>query len=73
MRKRPSKGQHVVAIMTQPISLRETFYSNWHLPDNLSVSCRNEADCYPTEIKYVGGDVGPPRQDRPRSAVRTEA
>jgi hypothetical protein len=57
VRKRPSKGQHAVAIMTQPISLHETLYSKWHLPDNPSVSCRNEAACYPTEIRYIGGDI----------------
>ena len=33
MKRRPSKGQHVVAIMTQPISLPETLNSKWHLPD----------------------------------------
>jgi hypothetical protein len=40
VKKRPSKGQHVVAIMPHP----------GHLPDNPFVSCRSEADCYPTEI-----------------------
>ena len=27
------------------------------MPDNPSVSCCNEADCYPTEIKYVDGNI----------------
>jgi hypothetical protein len=43
--------------------LHETFYSKWHMPDNPSVSCCNEADCYPTEIKYVGGDVHAKRRE----------
>ena len=37
--------------------LHEKFYAKWHMPDNPSVSCCNEADCYPTEIKYVDGDI----------------
>ena len=43
--------------------LHEKFYSNWHMPDNPSVSCCNEADCYPTEIKYVGGNVYAKRRE----------
>src|SRR5260221_4616418 len=27
------------------------------MPDNPSVSCCNAADCYPTKIKYVNGDI----------------
>ena len=37
--------------------LHEKFYSKLHMPDNPSVSCCNDADCYPTEMKYVGGDI----------------
>ena len=37
--------------------LHEKFYAKWHMPDNPSVSCCNEADCYPTEIKYVDGNI----------------
>ena len=33
--------------------LHEMFYSKWHMPDNPSVSCCNDAYSYPTEIKYV--------------------
>ena len=32
MKKRPSKGQHVVAIMTHPISLPERFFPNGTCP-----------------------------------------
>jgi hypothetical protein len=37
--------------------LHEKFYAQWHMPDNPSASCCNEADCYPTEIKYVDGKI----------------
>jgi len=37
--------------------LHEKFYSTWYMPDNPSKSCCNKADCYPTEIKYVGGAI----------------
>src|SRR5258707_1248103 len=47
----------VLAAIVILVALPETLYSKWHLPDNPSVSCRNEADCYPTEIKYIGGDI----------------
>src|SRR5262245_10851636 len=41
----------------QDEALHEKFYSTWYMPDNPARSCCNEADCYPTEIKYIGGDV----------------
>jgi hypothetical protein len=41
----------------QDEALHEKFYSTWHMPDNPARSCCNKADCYPTEIKYVGGNV----------------
>jgi hypothetical protein len=31
--------------------LHEKCYSTWHMPDNPSVSCCNEADCYPPEVQ----------------------
>ena len=37
--------------------------SKWHMPDNPSVSCCNEADCYPTEIKYVDGKIYAKRRE----------
>jgi hypothetical protein len=41
----------------QDAELHERFYSTWYMPDNPSRSCCNKADCYPTEIKMVGGSV----------------
>jgi hypothetical protein len=43
--------------------LHEMFYSNWHMPDNASVSCCNEADFYPTEIKFVDGEIYAKRRE----------
>ena len=43
--------------------LHEQFYSKWRMPDNPTVSCCNEADCYPTEIKYIGGDIYAKRRE----------
>ena len=33
------------------------------MPDNPSVSCCNQADCYPTEIKYVDGEIYAKRRE----------
>ena len=38
-------------------ALNEKFYSTCYMPDNPVKSCRNNADCYPTEIKYVSGSL----------------
>ena len=43
--------------------LHERFYSTWHRPDNPSLSCCNNADCYPTEIKYVDGKIYAKRRE----------
>jgi hypothetical protein len=43
--------------------LHEKFYSAWHMPDNPGVSCCNQADCYPTEIKYVDGEIYAKRRE----------
>ena len=43
--------------------LHEMFYSKWHMPDNPSVSCCNKADCYPTEIKFVDGEIYAKRRE----------
>jgi hypothetical protein len=43
--------------------LHEKFYSTWHMPDRPSVSCCNDADCYPTEIKYVEGNIYAKRRE----------
>ena len=41
----------------EDVALHEKFYSTWYMPDNPVRSCCNSADCYPTEIKYVGGGI----------------
>jgi hypothetical protein len=41
----------------QDLALHEKFYSTWHMPDHPSASCCNNADCYPTEIKVVDGNI----------------
>jgi len=54
-------GRHHHPPQDQP--LHEKFYSKWHMPDNPSVSCCSEADCYPTEIKYVDGKIYAKRRE----------
>jgi hypothetical protein len=43
--------------------LHEKFYSTWHMPDHPNASCCNDADCYPTEIRYVDGNVYAKRRE----------
>ena len=43
--------------------LHEKFYSTWRMPDNPMASCCNDADCYPTEIKYVDGQIYAKRRE----------
>ena len=43
--------------------LHEKFYSTWHMPDHPTVSCCNDADCYPTEIKYIDGNIFAKRRE----------
>ena len=43
--------------------LHDKFYSVWRMPDNPSVSCCNDADCYPTEIKYINGNIYAKRRE----------
>jgi hypothetical protein len=43
--------------------LHEQFYSTWHMPDHPNVSCCNDADCYPTEIKYIDGKIFAKRRE----------
>jgi hypothetical protein len=47
----------------QDLPLHEKFYSKWHMPDNPALSCCNEADCYPTEIRYVDGNLYAKRRE----------
>ena len=51
----PAAAQH--RHPPQDEALHEKFYSTWYMPDNSAASCCNNADCYPTEIKYVGGNI----------------
>jgi hypothetical protein len=41
----------------QDRQLHERFYSTWHMPDNPTLSCCNEADCYPTDVKLENGRI----------------
>ncbi|SDT50027.1 hypothetical protein SAMN05444158_6527 [Bradyrhizobium canariense] len=34
-----------------------TSRATWHMPDRPRVSCCDDADCYPTEIRYVDGNI----------------
>jgi len=43
--------------------LHEKFYSTWRMPDHPSVSCCNDADCYPTEIRYIDGNIYAKRRE----------
>jgi hypothetical protein len=43
--------------------LHERFYSTWRMPENPSVSCCNDADCYPAEIRYVDGNIQARRRE----------
>ena len=47
----------------QDQALHERFYSTWRMPDHPGVSCCNNADCYPTEIKYVDGSIYAKRRE----------
>jgi hypothetical protein len=41
----------------QDQALHEKFYSTWHMPDNPAVSCCNNADCYPTDVRFIDGRI----------------
>jgi hypothetical protein len=43
--------------------VHEKFYSTWHMPDKPYISCCNNADCYPTEIKYLEGSIYAKRRE----------
>jgi hypothetical protein len=47
----------------QDQALHERFYSTWRMPDNPAVSCCNNADCYPTDIKYIDGRLYAKRRE----------
>ena len=37
--------------------LHDRFYSTTRMPDHPPVSCCNDVDCYPTEMRYVDGNI----------------
>lgn len=45
------------------MALHEKFYSTWRMPDNPALSCCNNADCYPTDVKYVDGSIYAKRRE----------
>jgi hypothetical protein len=47
----------------EDMALHEKFYSTWHMPDNPAQSCCNNADCYPTDIRYVDGKIYAKRRE----------
>lgn len=50
---RAQEHQHPAA----DADLHEQFYATWMMPDQPAKSCCSKRDCYPTEIKYVGGTI----------------
>jgi hypothetical protein len=42
---------------TSDLPLHEKFYSTWYMPDQPTKSCCNKADCYPTEVRVLGGII----------------
>jgi hypothetical protein len=47
----------------EDMALHEKFYSTWHMPDNPALSCCNNADCYPTDIRYLDGKICAKRRE----------
>jgi len=45
------------------IPIHEKFYSTWYMPDEPTKSCCNKMDCYPTEIRFVGGSIFAKRRE----------
>ena len=42
--------------------IHEKFYKTWRMPDH-DWSCCNNRDCYPTEVRIVGGDIFAKRRE----------
>ena len=58
MGRTPDKARpRVITILHTTISCMKRFISTWRMPDQLTVSCCNEADCYATDAKYVDGAI----------------
>jgi hypothetical protein len=47
----------------QDEAIHEKFYSTWRMPDHPYRSCCNKGDCYPTEIRIVGGEIFAKRRE----------
>jgi len=48
-------AQDIHSHPSQDTEIHLKFYSNWMRPDQPSVSCCDNHDCYPAEVKNVGG------------------
>jgi hypothetical protein len=56
-----AEAQHRHPVQDAP--LHEQFYSTWRMPDRPYASCCNKGDCYPTEIRIVGGTIFAKRRE----------
>lgn len=56
---RGQEHKHPVA----DIPLHQKFYSTWMKPDDPKMSCCNMVDCYPTEIRFIGGKLHARRRE----------
>jgi hypothetical protein len=45
------------------IPIHEKFYSTWFMPDQPTKSCCNQADCYPTQVKFEDGHWSAQRRE----------
>ena len=57
----PSLAEHYHP--PQDEDIHEKFYSTWRVPDRPWASCCNNGDCYPTEVRIVGGDIFAKRRE----------
>ena len=56
----PSLAQHQHP--PADVDIHEKFYRMWRMPDH-DWSCCNNKDCYPTEVRIVGGDIFAKRRE----------
>jgi hypothetical protein len=57
----PSLAEHYHPLQDEDI--HEKFYSTWRRPDNSDASCCSNRDCYPTEVRTVGGEIFAKRRE----------
>jgi hypothetical protein len=57
----PSLAEHYHPLPDEDI--HEKVYSTWRMPDRPWSSCCNNRDCYPTEVRIVGGDIFTKRRE----------